>query len=138
MPVYRFLGYAGLIPFYAALAALWLGESILGYSGQTLFMTYSAIILSFMAGVWWGQAIGGRRTVWLVLSNVFALAAWFTLLDGSLLFSLWVLLAGYVLLWVFEWKTPALRAGSGYFALRTQLTFMVVLAHALFLLRYAV
>lgn len=136
MAIYRLLGYAGLIPFYAALLAVWMGEPILGFSGKTLFMTYSAIILSFMSGVWWGQVIGSKNNTWLILSNVFALLAWFTLIDGRVLFSLLLLMIGYLLLWAFEWKVPALRVGKSYFALRTQLTFMVVLAHALMLVNY--
>jgi len=61
-----------------------LKETLLGLSGQQVFITYSAIILSFLSGVLWGAALEGfdntlGRTA-LILSNLFALAAWAALL----------------------------------------------------------
>ena len=59
------LGYAGLTPFVAACGLLYAGEEA---RASQLFLSYSAIILSFLGGTHWGQTslvwkdtrVGGR------------------------------------------------------------------------------
>ena len=52
------LGVAGLIPFIAGAAGLWLFNSAARLQGTlTLFLGYSAVILSFMGAVHWGLAM---------------------------------------------------------------------------------
>ena len=81
------LGYAGLSPFLAACGLLYAGEDALG---RQLFLSYSAIILSFLGGTHWGRLLSSGKTlelgaglIALLASNVFALLAWSALLLGN-------------------------------------------------------
>jgi len=74
---------AGLIPFVAGAAAVWLdrdgGDRWIGP-----LAAYAAIILSFLAGTRWGKELAGRdpRPATLILSNLPPVAAWLTFLPG--------------------------------------------------------
>ena len=50
------LGYAGLIPFWAAAWAMLGDRNLFQLSPALIFFTYSAIILSFLGGTLWGKA----------------------------------------------------------------------------------
>ncbi|MEJ6526752.1 MAG: DUF3429 domain-containing protein, partial [OM182 bacterium] len=54
------LGYAGLTPFLAACGLLYAGEEALG---RQLFLSYSAIILSFLGGTHWGRLLSSGKTL---------------------------------------------------------------------------
>ena len=57
------LGLAGLIPFFAGAAALWVALPVLTPElGLRLITAYGAIILSFLGGIRWGTAIGPYDT----------------------------------------------------------------------------
>ena len=57
------LGLAGLIPFVAGAAALWVPLAYLAPApGLQLVTVYGAIILSFLGGIRWGTAIGPYDT----------------------------------------------------------------------------
>ena len=81
------LGYAGLLPFLAAVWAAYAELSFGAWTASHLFLSYSAIILSFLAGALWGKAREleepnvGRLL--LIGSNVFALTAWLAGLLGN-------------------------------------------------------
>ena len=99
------LGLAGLIPFVAGAASLWVNISLLPpAAGLKLAIIYGAIILSFMGGIRWGTAIGpydsGRQTMEFsasVLGSLAGLAAAFLpaipalalLIAGFLMQGLW-------------------------------------------------
>ena len=79
----RWLGYAGLIPFVAIAAGLWLGPQEWRAALHAALLGYAAVILSFMGAVHWGLAMAGdgqgaqRR---LALSVLPALLGWLALL----------------------------------------------------------
>lgn len=112
----------------------------MGKTGFTYFVTYSAIILSFMAGTLWGKVLSagdeGGTTVAFVMSNIFALAAWFSLLMNLSVLTLVILAVGFALLWFTE-KNPAVGQSTycpiTYGRLRRRLTFTVVLLHVVML-----
>ena len=99
------LGLAGLIPFVAGAAALWVNIPLLPpATGLKLAIMYGAIILSFLGGIRWGTAIGpydsGRQASEFpasVLGSIAALAAVFLpaipalalLIAGFLMQGLW-------------------------------------------------
>jgi hypothetical protein len=99
------LGLAGLIPFFAGAAALWLPLPVLSPGlGLMLVVAYGAIILSFLGGIRWGTAIGpfdrrrqGFEFAASVLGSLAGLAAIFIppvpaltlLIAGFLLQALW-------------------------------------------------
>ena len=100
-PSPRSLGFAGLLPQFACLAALWLGPEEWRYAALAIAWGYGALILSFLGGLWWGIAAsrmreGERVPGWL----------WLAAVAPSL-----VALATY-LPWVFgaEWPGPSLAA----------------------------
>ena len=87
------LGYGGLIPFgipvCLMLDDLWFGSTIRSgipwvVHAPDLFISYSAIILSFMCGTLWAgwQTIGNNRLAKgaVLLSNLLALSGWGALL----------------------------------------------------------
>ena len=74
-PAARFLGYAGLLPQLACLAAAWFGPPEWRWSALAIGWAYAALILSFLGGLWWGLAAGspdiGRRAPnWLWVASV--------------------------------------------------------------------
>ena len=81
------LGYMGLIPFLFGLLLSLTDSQFLGLSGETLFITYSVVILSFLSGILWGNGIENFESQSsnkaLILSNVIVLAAWVAVLLGE-------------------------------------------------------
>jgi Protein of unknown function (DUF3429) len=77
----RLLPAFGVLPFVAGALASALRVPVLPLIGlvQLAVLSYGLMIVSFMAGVHWGQYLSGVRTRvdLLVSSNVVALAAWF-------------------------------------------------------------
>jgi glutaredoxin len=125
----RWLGYAGLIPFFAAL----LGYLVGGASRQPYFahqfIAYGAVILSFVGAVHWGVALatGSMQVMRMSLSILPALLAWAALLlpAGA---AAWLLLAGFVALRAWEASPPVARTlPNWYRELRTRLTGAVAL-----------
>lgn len=140
--VINFLGYAGLLPFLATVWAASAKLSFGGWSASYLFLTYSVIILSFLAGALWGKAKEMEESnvsrLLLVGSNVFALAAWLAVLLGEdyLTAGLAVSMTGFILIYLVEHRTQGLLLqgmGSTYLRFRLTLTSVVCLAHLLIL-----
>ena len=136
------LGYLGLLPFIGGLVLLMLKETLLGLSGQQVFITYSAIILSFLSGVLWGAALEGfdntlGRTA-LILSNLFALAAWAALLlDSYAKLAVALLAIGFLAVWFAEKHIRTNQKAAspeGYQTMRNRLTLGVVAMHLIFLM----
>lgn len=57
----RWLGFAGLLPFWLPLIAIYGGGFIAPERGLMLLMVYAAIILSFLGGIRWGGALKQPR-----------------------------------------------------------------------------
>lgn len=134
------LGYAGLIPFLTAAWAALGDRTLFQLSPGLIFLTYSAIILSFLGGTLWGKARelldGVLSAGLLLLSNVLALAAWLMLLLGEAFIAVGLLIAllGYTILFAVEWfsATQVLGGvGESYLPFRLTLTAIVCLAHVI-------
>ncbi|RCU52446.1 DUF3429 domain-containing protein [Corallincola holothuriorum] len=145
------LGYAGLIPFFIAIALILMEQTIWGVEGLLLFTSYSAIILSFLAGALWGRVIDRSsvlpiKPAILIVSNLFALWAWAGMLAGRADAAIIVLAIGFALLiavetYLFKENEPATKPlelqaideeAQGRFCyaqLRRNLTVMVVGLH---------
>ena len=69
-PLSKWLGFAGLIPQIALAAAAATGPRDLTIAAMSLALCYSALILSFIGGAWWGLAAQpakrARSWMWLV------------------------------------------------------------------------
>jgi hypothetical protein len=133
------LGSAGLIPFLGASYLHIQGADLAGLSGQTIFLSYSAIILSFMAGALWGQALEHSKQVSPlaipILTNVVALTAWVSLLLPYVSISVVLLLVGFGMIYWTEqrWRLAAALVGGYYQTLRLVLTLSVCSLHLVML-----
>jgi hypothetical protein len=132
------LGNAGLLPFAIALLAAATDVFDLPVSPQQVFVSYSAVILSFLCGSLWGRLLAAQFSltvvILLLLTNVLALTAWVSLLSLSwrLEASLGLLVLGYVLVLVTEYAVVGLLYNEvyrGYLRLRSWLTLCVVGMH---------
>ncbi len=141
------LGIAGLLPFIATLLAA-LSETFVSVINlliepKKIFIFYSAVILSFLCGAFWARLLSRdfslRIACLLVLTNIFALAAWVSLLIVSegLVLSLPLLILCYLILIYFEYTNVELVYGNvypEYLKLRIGLTFSVVIMHLVMLI----
>jgi hypothetical protein len=144
---YTLLGYLGLFPFALSTCLTILSvvetghantSSFLGYYVPYVFLTYSACILSFLAGTLWrGQFDSGYDgSNMLLLSNLLALLSWLSLLVMNLshymmLLAVVILGSGYVVTITAERASPSVS--PHYFVMRARLTWAVVLMHLIFL-----
>jgi hypothetical protein len=122
----RILPYVGALPFVGCAILLLFGVKDLPPLGDlnTVVATYGLTIVSFMAGVHWGQYLEGRRgdLNLLVASNAVTLAAWFGfLLLPPLAFSL-VLVVLFGAVYVIDRQ---LHPQSDYLATRRNVTLLV-------------
>ncbi|MEZ8232374.1 DUF3429 domain-containing protein [Vibrio splendidus] len=137
------LGYMGLIPFLFGLLLSLTDSQVFSLSGETLFITYSVVILSFLSGILWGNGIENFESQSsnkaLILSNIIVLAAWLAVLLGEQqeFLTTLILILGYIAVWRAErsMKEENQSEGpDGYFDMRTRLTSSVVLMHGIVML----
>ncbi|MCY0093393.1 DUF3429 domain-containing protein [Hoeflea ulvae] len=131
-----FLAGLGAVPFVAMAlaAAVSPGFAAAHLGGETAFMGYGAVILSFMGGVRWGAALSpttGPGAERMILSVAPSLAAWLALLIDRP-WSLLLLLAGFVLQGL--WDVASARNGSlpAWFG-RLRLTISAIVAASILL-----
>jgi glutaredoxin-related protein len=132
----RWLGYAGLIPFVAALLGVALGGEARQVYFANQFIAYGAVILAFVGAVHWGVALGsGRmRVMRMSISILPALLAWAALLL-PVVTAAWVLLAGFIAVHAWEAGPPvASTLPAWYRHVRTHLTLAVGALLLLFVL----
>ncbi|MFA0115840.1 DUF3429 domain-containing protein [Vibrio sp. 10N.261.46.E11] len=137
------LGYMGLVPFLFGLLLSLTDSQFLGLSGETLFITYSVVILSFLSGILWGNGIENfenqSSNKALILSNVIVLFAWLAVLLGEQkeFLTTLILIIGYIAVWRAERsmrEENQSEGPDGYFDMRTRLTSSVVLMHGIVML----
>jgi glutaredoxin len=132
----QWLGYAGLIPFVAALLGYVLGGEGRQEYFADQFVAYGAVILSFVGAVHWGLALnsGGTSTMRMSMSILPALLAWAALLLPAAA-AAWLLLAGFLMLRAWE-ASPVVSVTlpAWYRGLRTRLTAAVGVLLLLFAL----
>ena len=121
-------GLAGLIPFVVLSLSVVLSLPVPPIVALMAFVTYGAVILSFVGAIWWGLAAGSRdtapRPLMFYWSVVPALIGWFATLvapDMGIL----MLAGGFMLQWLGDaWlvRTYPQVAPAWLFSLRTILT----------------
>jgi hypothetical protein len=136
------LGYLGLLPFLFSLLLIISDTRLFNLSGHQFFIAYSAVILSFLSGILWGNGIDHyyhrlSRNI-LILSNLFVLLAWGALLQGNTHYVTATLLlaTGYITVWYAEKlirKVEQESAPKGYQGMRSKLTLGVLLMHGIVL-----
>ena len=137
-----FLAFAGAIPFLVATGALYVSDaSSVRVPAITALVTYSAVILSFLAGIEWGIAIRDEsgtestRVIALGLSAVSSLAAWALLWLPSPTWQVGSALALFVAAWGGDqWMASRGLLPTWFVDLRTAVSTLVavILGFALF------
>jgi Protein of unknown function (DUF3429) len=134
------LASAGVLPFVACALLLWAGHTSLPKLGSVsnIASSYGLLILSFMAGVHWGQQLSGVETSFnlFMTSNAVALAAWFSylLLPARLYFASFAVLFA-VLLLIDRRMAAEGHISTGYLRTRTTVSALVVLSLAVIALK---
>jgi len=125
----QYLGYLGLAPFVLALTfENWI-EEIFNRSSVQVFVLYSAIILSFIAGTLWRKQNDKLSIKLQLVSNLFSLLAFLALLIPYEL-ALITLAIAYVVLLLGEYHCDdAKPKNHHYLVMRLQLTTLVVTMH---------
>lgn len=133
-PLSTILMAAGLLPFlgYAALEVsnLWDGTQFI-YGLREVILAYALMILSFMAGVHWGQHLG-RDDKWLrvlpLASNAVALLGWLAFIALSNQATMYAFVVLFIAVLVVDWllEIEGLIT-AGYFKLRCLITAVVCL-----------
>ena len=129
------LGYSGVLPFagMALAVLLWNGPSASWWMQGFTF--YAAVILSFLGGIRWGvetrfEEVSSRALTLSVAPSLWAFAS--LLLPGPRATVL-MLLAGFVLLGLADWFSPARGSAPWMRVLRARLTLAVAVCHLLVL-----
>ncbi|MBS3959316.1 MAG: DUF3429 domain-containing protein [Xanthomonadaceae bacterium] len=131
----RRLGWAGLLPFAAALAAWAWGlvqqQPDVVVPAQQAFLVYSAVILSFLGGVRWGRVMSAGTPpagyVLAVLPSLWAFPALFLPPPHAVA----ALGCGFALALWFDTRADTLPATPGFRRLRLHLSLAVIAAHLL-------
>lgn len=136
--VARYLGYGGVIPFAAMALNQIAGGPLPADFALKVFLYYSAAILSFLGGVRWGSITRmedglGRELVISVMPSLWAVVC---LLLNNPDHSVWLLLAGFVLMGVADVYWPAPGLAGWMRRLRAQLTVAVVMCHLLLMVSF--
>jgi hypothetical protein len=125
------LSFMGIIPFIISFylsiqGVVWQIES------KQIFIAYSAIILSFLAGTIWKKSKQKIYDQQRIISNIFSLLAFISLLVNHHL-ALIILVISYLFLFLYETRLENLDKQSdiikGYLKMRLQLTVSVILLH---------
>ena len=128
------LGYAGLLPFGAAIAAL-----LLDWHSQlalTVFTSYGAAILAFLGGLQWGLALfldDARFSQRLIAGVIPPLLAWLAVLAPAVA-ALPMLAAGFIGVYLYDRRCNAPALPNWYGRLRLHLSAGVVVCHVVALL----
>ena len=119
----RWLGYLGLLPFFAQAAAAVLGpagpDSLARHAAFGI-ATYGAVILSFLGGITWGLTVNNAQLAnvqgsrELIYSMLPALAAWAALLLPTT-FTLWFCALGFLIAFIHDWRTAHLHQLPAWF-----------------------
>lgn len=129
----RFLGYAGLIPFFASAAG-----HLAGLPTAQIGVIYGALILSFLGGIQWGSGLRGhldesdttRRIGVSVVPSLIGFAA----LLVAMPFSVVMLLGGFIGQWRFDLARAEQVGWPDWFIqLRTHLTIGALISLGLLL-----
>ncbi len=128
LPIY--FGYAGAVPFVAFMLAAFFIDDLNGMKALSFVqLSYGAMILSFLGGVHWGQAIPTNNKQQLSFAMVPTVAC-FGLMIWAVVFNPVLPLFGMVLLfWVVYFADrkmmPLDYIPEGYFTYRRNLTIIV-------------
>jgi hypothetical protein len=125
------LGYAGVLPFLVLAALHFLDYDAARRSALEDFLTYGAIILSFLGGIRWGAAasFASKPAPSLLFAVAPSLWAAFFLWWTSPQVAVTGMLTGFILMGLADWMWPGLRLPGWMRKLRLRLTVAVAVCH---------
>ena len=123
------LVFAGAIPFVGGAVLRLTGQDFMGLSGESILLSYGAVIISFLSGLHWCLGMQARGNLrgggfLLITSNLTALGGWFALLIGGFLGI--VMMAGLFLVLLGLDSRLKSVTGDDFFKLRIIITAIVV------------
>jgi len=134
MQMQQTLGYLGLAPFVLALVFENFSPVLFNIAAEQVFIFYSAIILSFIAGTLWRKHNDKLSIKLQLCSNIFSLLAFFALLLPNYL-ALVVLALIYPAILCCEYYFERAKAEhKPYLRMRLYLTTLVVIMHIIAIL----
>lgn len=137
----RLLGYAGLIPFFAGAAGVWLAEHPFDLMAHKAQLSYGAVILAFLGAVHWGLVLRmpyGVPRALLVWGVVPTLVGWAALAFGPPL-AHGVMMLGFLAAFLADYRASLSGLTPTWYArLRLVLTTLVLLSLAVSGLRFLV
>lgn len=135
----KLLTWLGVVPFLTPLLIKLSNLNLLGVTPEFLFLLYSSVIISFMAGALWGRDKHQKNSPHnstLIITNLWALCAYFTLILVSINpiymnVSLLILSIGFIhiLFTEYRYSESQLHYPSKYLWMRCQITTVVVMLH---------
>ncbi|MFI2810204.1 MULTISPECIES: DUF3429 domain-containing protein [Microbulbifer] len=136
--LFNMLAYAGVAPFVIGILMELAGVEVMGVGGLFLFVAYSACILSFLCGIWWGGALNRgahpHRILLGILSNAVCLGAWVALLLFRSPMGLALLLFGFAFTrWAEARLNPNVPGLYAYFRTRSRVSYIVMGCHVVML-----
>lgn len=107
--LYSALTYAGALPFLACAFLPYAGLAELPKIGMLYYVAqvYGLVILSFMAGVHWGTYLYNQESApqnLFITSNIVTVVAWLVFLLGNPVWTLLVLMAGFLYLLLLDYQ----------------------------------
>ncbi len=132
------LAYAGIAPFVIGILLELSNIQFMGVAGRFLFAAYSACILSFLCGIWWGGALNRgehpHRILLAILSNLVCLGAWLGLLMFRTPWGLLLLTLGFAFTrWAESRLNPNVPGLYTYFRTRSRVSYIVIGCHLVML-----
>ncbi|WP_321276283.1 DUF3429 domain-containing protein [Thiomicrorhabdus indica] len=96
---------------------------------DTLLISYSLLIVTFLAGMLWSMSLQYQQPIWLVVfSNLIMLASWGLISIHNMPGIFYAISVLFIALYLVESFTLKDLYPKGFFALRSQLTFVAVLS----------
>lgn len=127
VPYSKLLGYCGLLPFLG-LPLLSFLEGLSPLLSQTLFIQYSAVILAFLGGVHWSDALSRTFSkMQMSVAMLPSLLAWLCLFNPNGRVSILLLASGFIFMLLYDLRV--FSSDKHYKRLRIELTAVTVLMH---------
>lgn len=141
-PLYKVLGYCGVIPFLAFTIGLYVFDDGIGKYLMAMQLIYAGLIASFLAGIHWSHSFPEHREGQMLsamlpsiisliivgVSLVVLFGGLMTMLPSKLLLSLFFIIyaAMFIVIYIFDWQwLDKTKLPDGYIKFRAQITFQV-------------
>jgi hypothetical protein len=137
--IYRTVAYLGLIPFLIFTYQTWCGPIEDVRASTRAFLVFSACVLVFISGCWWGLSfsrLDDSRLPMMLIGLSFGLAAALITAFLSPKWSAITLGFGHFLIWILEFFIPGLNMEHSYKVQRTILTMTLVVCHVLIAIQF--